>query len=119
MRAYEDIDEYISNYPSDVQEKLQKIRKIIHEVAPGATEKISYGIPTFTWHGNLCHFAAYAKHIGFYPGSAPIKQFEKELTGYNTSKGTVQFPLNQPIPYDLISKMAKACVKRNTPNQDI
>lgn len=108
----ETIDEFIAQYPEDVQVILQIIRQTIQEVAPDAKEKISYGIPTFTLNGkNLVHFSAYEKHIGFYPGSAPIKEFEKELSGYKTSKGTVQFPLDRPIPYDLIQKITKTCVK--------
>lgn len=105
------IDEFIANYPDDTQVILQKIRQTIQDVSPDAKEKISYGIPTFTLNGkNLVHFSAYAKHIGFYPGSAPIKEFKKELSGYKTSKGTVQFPLNKPIPYDLIQKITEYVV---------
>lgn len=104
-------DDFIAKYPDDVQAILQKIRQTIRDVAPDAKEKISYGIPTFVLNGkNLVHFSAYEKHIGFYPGSAPIKEFEKELTGYKTSKGTIQFPLNQPIPLKLIEKITKHCV---------
>lgn len=112
------IDEFISKYSDDVQVILEKIRETIKEVAPEAKEKISYGIPTFTLNGkNLVHFSAYAKHIGFYPGSAPIKEFEKELTAYKTSKGTIQFPLNKPIPYELIKKITKTCAARNLENK--
>lgn len=108
------IDEYIGSYPDDVQVILQKIREIIQAVAPEAKEKINYSIPTFTLNGkNLVHFSGYEHHIGFYPGSAPIKDFEKELTGYKTSKGTVQFPLDKPIPYDLIETITGTCVKLN------
>ncbi len=107
------IDEFISKYPKDVQAILQEIRKTIHDVCPEAGEKIAYGIPTFTYHGNLVHFSAYEKHIGFYPGSAPIAAFAGELKPYKTSKGTVQFPINKPIPYDLIEKMTKYAVERN------
>jgi uncharacterized protein YdhG (YjbR/CyaY superfamily) len=113
MKSYKDIDEYISDFPADVQEKLQTIRRTIQKVAPEAKEKISYGIPTLTFHGNLVHFAAYKGHIGFYPGSGPIKEFSNELNPYKTSKGTVQFPLDKPIPYDLITKITLAAAKRN------
>lgn len=100
------VDEFISKYPDDIQIILEKIRETIKEVAPEAKEKISYGIPTFTLNGkNLVHFSAYVKHIGFYPGSAAIKDFQKDLTVYKTSKGTIQFPLDKPIPYDLIQKI--------------
>lgn len=104
------IDEYIARYPKNVQPLLQKIRLTIHQAAPGAKEKISYGIPTFTFHGNLVHFGAYPKHIGFYPGAKAIADFRDKLTDYNTSKGTVQFQLDQPIPYTLIREITLACV---------
>lgn len=120
MKKPADIDAFISTYPQEIQEILQKIRKTIRIAAPQAKEKISYGIPTFTYHGNLIHFSAYANHIGLYPGSVGVKAFQKELDqlGYQTSKGTIQFPLNQPIPYDLIQKITKYCVeqRQNTQN---
>ncbi|HMS23791.1 MAG TPA: DUF1801 domain-containing protein [Candidatus Saccharibacteria bacterium] len=100
------IDEFISNYPDNVQVILQKIRQPIHKVAPEVKETISYGIPTFTLNGNLVHFSAYKHHIGFYPGSEPIMIYKDELKPLKTSKGTVQFPLDQPIPYDLIKKIS-------------
>ncbi len=106
------IDEFISNYPENVQGILQKIRQTIHGVTPEAKEKISYGIPTFTLKGNLVHFSAYEHHIGFYPGAGAIVAFKDDLKAYNTSKGTVQFPLDQPIPYDLIKKITKYCVQK-------
>ncbi len=86
---------------------------MIQKAAPQATEKMSYGIPTFAFHGNLVHFAAYDKHYGFYPGAAPIEEFKDILTGYTTSKGTVQFPIDKPVPYDLITKITLFCVERN------
>lgn len=114
MKNYKDIDEYLANFSGDNREKLDTIRQIVKEIAPESKEKISYGIPTFTLNGkNLVHFAGYDNHIGFYPGSAPIKEFEKELKGYKTSKGTIQFPLNKPIPYDLIQKITHLCVERS------
>jgi uncharacterized protein YdhG (YjbR/CyaY superfamily) len=97
-----DIDEYIAGCPEDVQPILQKIRAIIHEAAPEAGEMINYGIPTFTLKGNLVHFAAFKKHIGFYPTPSGIEKFKNELSVYEGAKGSVQFPLDQPIPYDLI-----------------
>jgi uncharacterized protein YdhG (YjbR/CyaY superfamily) len=105
------IDGFISAYPKNVQVILQKLRQTIREEAPGAQEKIAYGIPTFTYHGNLVHFSAYEKHIGFYPGSEPIKVFQEELKPYETSKGTVRFPINKPLPYPLIRKMVAYVVK--------
>ncbi len=107
------IDEFISNYPVEVQAVLQKVRQTIQQAAPEAKEKISYGIPTFTFHGNLVHFSGYEHHIGFYPGAAPIVQFEKELKPYETSKGTVRFLIDKPIPHDLITKMTHAAIERN------
>jgi uncharacterized protein YdhG (YjbR/CyaY superfamily) len=96
------IEEYIVQFPDHVQEILQKIRKTIRETAPEAREAISYQIPTFKLKEILVHFAAYKNHIGFYPTPSGILKFEKELSGYQTSKGTIKFPLDQPIPYDLI-----------------
>lgn len=114
MQTAASIDEFISGYPKTVQITLQELREFIHREVPDAQEKISYGIPTFTFHGNLVHFSAYETHIGFYPGAAPIAEFAKELEKYETSKGTVRFPIHKPLPYDLIRKMINSAVKRNT-----
>lgn len=105
MKKYTNIDEFIGNYPEDVRVILEKIRQTIHEAAPGAKEKISYGIPTFTLGGNLVHFSAYKHHVGFYPGADAIQVFKDDLKAYKISKGTIQFPLDQPIPYDLIKEI--------------
>jgi uncharacterized protein YdhG (YjbR/CyaY superfamily) len=113
MNTYKTIDEYISNFPPHIQEVLQKIRQTIQQAAPQATEKISYGIPTFTQSGNLIHFAAYDKHYGLYPGAAPVEALKDELKGYTTSKGTIQLPIDKPVPYDLITRITKVCVERN------
>lgn len=103
------IDEFIAKYPANIQAILQSIRETIHEVVPQAKEKISYGIPTFELNGkNLVHFSAYEKHIGFYPGAQSIVDFAEDLSEYDTSKGTVRFPLDKPIPYNLIKKITKA-----------
>ncbi len=107
------IDEYIENYPEDVQEILQKIRRLIHEIAPQAQEKISYKMPTFTLNGNLVYFAAFKNHIGFYPIPSGVEKFKKELSVYHQGKGSVQFPLDKPIPYDLIEKIVRFRVKEN------
>ncbi|MFX0012021.1 MAG: iron chaperone, partial [Candidatus Hermodarchaeota archaeon] len=101
----ETIDEYISKFPENVQEILQNLRKTISKSAPEAREAISYQIPTFKLNGNLVHFAAYKNHIGFYPTPSGIEAFKNELTSYKVSKGTIQFPLNKPIPFDLIQKI--------------
>jgi len=106
-------ESYFEQFPKEVQEILQKIRLTIHEAAPEATEKISYQMPTFYLGGNLVHFAAYKKHIGFYPAPSGIKAFIDQINVYKYSKGSVQFPLNQPIPYGLISDIVKYRVKEN------
>jgi len=107
------IDEYIAGFPKDIQAILQKIRQTIREAAPEAHEKISYQIPTFTLEGNLVHFAAFKRHIGFYPVPTGIVAFKKELSAYEGGKGSVQFPLDRPIPFDLISRIVKFRVKEN------
>ena len=112
MKA-ESIDEYISAFPNDVQVILQRIRKIVRENAPKAKETISYRIPTFTLNGNLVHFAAFKDHIGFFPTSSPRRAFKKELSKYKGGPGTIQFPLDKPIPYALIKKIVKYRVKEN------
>ncbi len=108
------IDEYIRAFPPDIKIILEKMRKTIHKAAPEAIETISYGIPTFRLNGNLVHFAAYKSHIGFYPASSGIEAFKRELASYKLSKGTVQFPLDRPVPYDLVEKIVKFRVKENT-----
>lgn len=107
------IDKYIEQFPKEVQVLLQKIRKLIKALAPEAVEAISYGIPTYKLNGNLVHFAAYKSHIGFYPGSRILKELDLEIKEYKTGKGTIQFPLNAPIPYELIEKIVKQRVKEN------
>ena len=107
------IDAYIMQFPADIQATLRQLRETIHTAAPDATEKISYGIPTFYLHGNLVHFAAYRSHIGFYPASSGITAFAQELSAYKTSRGTVQFPLGQPLPLELIQKIVAFRVTEN------
>lgn len=107
------MDEYIANYPPEVQEILQKLRGVIHAAAPEAQETISYAIPTFTLHGNLVHFAAFKNHISFFPTSSGVEKFAAELAGYETSKGTIHFPLGKPIPYDLITRIVLFRVEEN------
>lgn len=111
--TYESIDDYISKFPTEVQEILNKLRTVIKESAPDAKEKISYQMPTFTLHGNLIHFAAYKKHIGFYPTPSGIDTFKDELSEYKGSKGAVQFPIEKPLPYELISRIVKFRVDEN------
>jgi len=107
------VDEYIASYPKEAQDKLRAIRKLVKEVAPQASEKLSYGMPYFSFNGRLVYFAAYEHHIGFYPMASPIRAFKKELVGYKTSKGTVQFPLDKPLPLPLIRKIVEFRVKEN------
>jgi uncharacterized protein YdhG (YjbR/CyaY superfamily) len=107
------IDEYIAGFPKDIQKLLQKIRMTIREAAPDAEEAIKYHIPTFVLKGNLIHFAAFKNHIGLYPAPRAIEEFKEELYGYEGAKGTVRFPLDQPIPFDLIGRIVKFRVKDN------
>lgn len=113
-KQYFTIDEYIADFPPKVQEILQQIRQVIHETAPEATESIAYAIPTFKQNGNLVHFAAFRDHISFFPTSSGISAFRSELSRYKISKGTVQFPLDKPIPYDLIKYITAFRVKEVT-----
>lgn len=99
------IDEFIANFPPNIQALLQQIRAVIHEAAPEAAETISYGIPTFTLNGNLVHFSAYKNHIGFYPAPSGIEQFKDALAKYQKGKGTIQFPINEPIPFELVREV--------------
>jgi uncharacterized protein YdhG (YjbR/CyaY superfamily) len=107
------IDAYIADFPKDVQAILEKIRGIVRDAAPEAQEAIKYQIPTFVLNGNLVHFAAFQKHIGFYPTPSGIEHFKDALSAFNSAKGSVQFPLDSPIPYSLIKKMVKFRVNEN------
>jgi uncharacterized protein YdhG (YjbR/CyaY superfamily) len=107
------IDQYILAFPEDVRSKLLELRSLIQSDAPEATEKISYRMPTFYFNGNLVHFAAFAHHIGFYPTPSGIEAFQDELKPYKTSKGAIQFPLDQPLPLKLISRIVRYRVKEN------
>ena len=108
----ESIDKYIAEFSAETKKILTKIRKIVRELAPKAEETIKYGIPTFVLHENLVHFAAYTKHIGFYPTPSVKEHFAKELDGYKKAKGSVQFPLDTAMPYELIVQMVKFRVKQ-------
>jgi uncharacterized protein YdhG (YjbR/CyaY superfamily) len=112
-KAARDIDEYIAGFPEDVRKVLQKIRIAIKKAAPDAEEAIKYQIPTFTLNGNLVHFAAFTHHVGFYPAPRGKNAFKKELAGYEGGKGTVRFPLDKPVPFDLITTIVKFRVKEN------
>jgi uncharacterized protein YdhG (YjbR/CyaY superfamily) len=102
---YETIDEYIAAFPANVGVLLQKMRQAIHEAAPAAAEAISYQMPTFKLNGNLVHFAAYKNHIGFYPAPSGIERFKTDLTPYKWSKGAIQFPVDEPLPLELVKKI--------------
>lgn len=114
MKGSETIDAYIAGFPEDVQAILQKVRATILKAAPGAEEAIRYAIPTFTLNGNLVHFAAFKNHIGFYPAPSAIAKFRKELSAYAGAKGSVRFPLDEPIPYALIRDIVKFRVGEST-----
>lgn len=107
------IDEYISQFSPEVQEKLKKLRQVIKNAAPEAQEKISWQMPTFALHGNLVHFAAHKKHIGLYPGASGIEAFKHELSAYKSSKGAVQFLLDKPLPYELVGRIVQFRVAEN------
>ena len=107
------IDEYIARHPPDVRRRLELLRRTIRAAAPEAEETISYGIPTFKQHGNLVHFAAWKNHIGFYPAASGMRQFAQELEGYVQSRGSVQFPSDQPIPVRLVGRIVKFRLQEN------
>ena len=102
---YASIDAYIASFPEDIQVKLLAIRSLVQTIVPEASEKFSYGMPTFYYKGNLVHFAAYRGHIGFYPTPSGIEAFAAELSAYKSAKGSVQFPIDQPLPLELISRI--------------
>ncbi|AGF57203.1 iron chaperone [Clostridium saccharoperbutylacetonicum] len=115
--TYQSIDEYILQFSPDIQEMLKMLRKVIKEAAPDAEEKISWGMPAFTLHGSLVYFAAHKNHIGFYPAPSGIEAFKQELSEYKAAKGSVQFPITKPLPYELISKIVRFRVAENTKNK--
>lgn len=112
--GFKSIDEYIAAQPKTVQPALQRIRSEIALVAPDATEKISYQMPTFYLNGNLVHFAAFEHHIGFYPTASGVKAFQGDLSGYKYAKGSIQFPIDRPVPLRLIRKIVKFRVDENS-----
>ena len=106
------IDGYIAGFPPDVQAILERIRVTIRDAAPGAREAVKYGLPTFVLGGNLVHFGAFKRHIGVYLTPAGIEAFEDDLSSYRSAKGSVQFPLDKPIPYDLIRRIVELRVEQ-------
>ena len=112
-REFKTMDEYINTFPDDVRNILNELRQVIKEAAPEAEETINYQMPTFTLNGNLVHFAAFKNHIGFYPTPTGIEAFKKELSPYKGAKGSVQFPIDQPLPLPLIRRIVEYRVKEN------
>ncbi|HSW57929.1 MAG TPA: DUF1801 domain-containing protein [Dehalococcoidales bacterium] len=110
---YSTIDEYIQTFPPEIRLLLEQIRQIIREAAPEAKETISYQMPTFRLNGNLVHFAAFKNHIGFYPTPSGTEKFQKELLPFKSGKGSIQFPLDKPIPFDLIKKIVLFRIEEN------
>ena len=114
-RKFGTVDEYIKESPRSVRDVLQELRRVISESAPEAKETMSYGIPTFDLNGrHLVHFAAFKNHIGFYPTSSGVEAFKKELSKFKGGRGTVQFPLDEPIPFDLVRRITLFRVKENS-----
>ena len=114
--GFNSIDEYIATFPEEVQVILKELRAVIKTSAPDAEEKISYQMPTFALKGNLVHFAAFKNHIGFYPTPSGIQAFRRELSVYEGAKGSIKFPIDKPLPLDLISKIVKFRVVENLKN---
>ncbi len=112
-KALENIDDYIVDFPTDVQRILRKLRSAIKKAAPQAKETISYRIPTFTLRGYLVHFAAFKDHVSLFPTSSPMKTFKRALSPYKVSRGTIQFPLDRPLPLSLVGRIVKFRVKEN------
>src|SRR5215470_17581215 len=108
-----DVNEYVAGFPKDVKQTLEKLRLTIKKAAPKAEEVISYQMPAFKYHGMLVYFAGYKNHIGFYPTSSPMKVFKDRLTNYKTSKGAIQFPINEAIPLTLVRDIVKFRIKEN------
>lgn len=110
---YKNIDEYIAKFPEEIQKLLEQIRIVVQNAAPEAQETISYGMPTFAYKGVLAHFAAFKNHIGLYALPSGNEAFKEDLAVYKTGKGSIQFPLNEPIPFELISRIIKFRVEEN------
>ena len=113
------IDEYIAQFPPEIQKLLGQMRSTIRKAAPAASEKISYRLATFYLQGNLVHFGAFKNHIGFYPTPSGIEPFMAELAGYATSKGAINFPLNQPLPLELVAKITRQRVAENLARAEV
>ncbi|RFZ82688.1 hypothetical protein DYU05_10935 [Mucilaginibacter terrenus] len=116
MLKPKDVKDYFLSYPEATQHAMNQVKAVIYKVVPEAEESISYGIPTYKYRGLLAHFGGYDKHIGFYPGAKAIEVFKDEISGYKNAKGSVQFPLDQPMPLDLIERMVRFRLEENTAN---
>jgi uncharacterized protein YdhG (YjbR/CyaY superfamily) len=116
MRTPKDVEEYFSWFPQETQEKMSQVKSAILKVMPQAEEGISYAMPTYKYKGLLAHYAAYEKHIGFYPGSLAIEVFAADIKGYKSAKGSIQFPLNKPMPLDLVTRIVEFRLKENLNN---
>ena len=117
-KQFTTIEEYIKSFPKEIQEILETIRQIVRSAAPNVTETISYQMPTSRLKGILVHFTAHRSHIGFYPTPSAITEFSQKLSNYEFSKGSIKFPLNQPIPLDLIKEIVEFRVKENKSNEN-
>jgi uncharacterized protein YdhG (YjbR/CyaY superfamily) len=113
-----EIDRYIAGFPPEIQDILERVRQTIRRAAPQAEETIKYAIPTFTLNGNLVHFAAFKNHIGFYPAPTGIEAFQEDLAPYKQAKGSVQFPLDRPMPLELITRIVAYRVQENLKSKD-
>ena len=107
------VDDYIEGYPKEIQQLLKKLRSTVKKAAPKAEERISYGMPGYFSGGMLVYFAAFKRHIGFYPGALAMKTFKKEFSDYKQAVGSVQFPFDEPLPLALVSKVVKFRLKQN------
>jgi uncharacterized protein YdhG (YjbR/CyaY superfamily) len=112
-KAIKNVESYFADFPEETQNLLEQMRTTIQKAAPKAGETISYGIPTFTLNGNLVHYAAYKNHIGFYPGAGGIAAFAEERSGYKGAKGSVQFPINEPLPLYLVTRIVNFRIEQN------
>lgn len=112
------VDEYIGTFPPEVQAKLEAMRAAVKAAAPDATEKIGYQMPAYTLHGTLVYFGAWKTHIGFYPATAIVTEFADQLQGYGQSKGAIRFPLDQPLPVDLVTQIVRRRVAENMENHE-
>jgi uncharacterized protein YdhG (YjbR/CyaY superfamily) len=113
QRIAKSVDDYLAKVPAEPRAALQRLRRIIKATAPKAIETISYRIPVYKYQGMLVAFAAFKNHCSFFPGAAIVKDYKRDLQGYGTSKGTIRFPVDRPLPKTLVKKMIKARIEQN------